>query len=45
MEGILALATIARAWRLEPVAGHPVIPQPIVTLRPKHGVLVIARQR
>ena len=45
MEGILALAGVSRRWRLEPVADHPVVPQPIVTLRAKHGVLVRAFPR
>lgn len=45
MEGILALATIARRWRFDIVPGHPVVPQPIVTLRAKHGVLVTAVPR
>jgi cytochrome P450 len=45
MEGILALAAVTRRWRLELVVGHPVVPQPIVTLRAKHGVLVVAHPR
>ena len=45
MEGILALATIARRWRLRLVAGHDVKVQPIITLRPKHGVMVEAERR
>jgi cytochrome P450 len=38
MEGILLLATIAQRWRLRLVPGHPVALQPIITLRPKHGM-------
>ena len=45
MEGVLALATVSRSWRLDVVAGHPVIPHPIVTLRAKHGVQVVVRRR
>jgi cytochrome P450 len=45
MEGILALATVARSWRVEMVPGHPVVPQAIVTLRPKHGMRVTVHAR
>jgi cytochrome P450 len=45
MEGILALATVVRGWHLDLVPGHPVVPQPIVTLRARHGVMVRARKR
>jgi cytochrome P450 len=44
-EGILLLATIARLWRFRLVAGHPVALQPIITLRPKHGMRMIAELR
>ena len=45
MEGILALATIARRWRLRLVPGHRVVPKPIVTLRAKHGMRMTAHRR
>jgi cytochrome P450 len=45
MEGILVLATLARKWRLKLTPGHQVVPDPLVTLRPKHGVQVTAEQR
>jgi cytochrome P450 len=45
MEGTLALATFARRWRLRLVEGHPVVPQPIVTLRSKHGMRMITHAR
>ncbi|SRR5579883_369704 len=38
MEGTIALATIARRWRLRLVPGHPVVPNPLVTLRPRSGM-------
>jgi cytochrome P450 len=38
MEGILAIATIARRWRMRIMPGHPIILQPLVTLRPKFGM-------
>jgi cytochrome P450 len=42
-EGVLMLAVMARRWRLEPVAGHPVEFNPTVTLRPKHGLRMVVR--
>jgi cytochrome P450 len=38
MEGILLIATIAQKWKLRLVEGHKVEPQPLITLRPKHGM-------
>jgi len=37
-EGILALATIRQKWKLRLVPGHPVEPQPLITLRSKFGM-------
>jgi cytochrome P450 len=45
MEGTLLLATIAQRWRLRLVPGHPVTPQPIVTLRPKFGMKMTVEDR
>lgn len=45
MEGVLALAAIARRWRLEPVPGHPVEPLALITLRPKHGLKMTSHPR
>ena len=45
MEGIIILATIAQRWRLERVRGHPVIPFPLVTLRPRQGIRMRVRRR
>ena len=45
MELVLVLATIARRWRLALVPGHPVVPQPVITLRAKHGIRVVAHAR
>ena len=38
MEGTLVLAAIAQRWRLRPVPGAVVEPEPLITLRPKHGI-------
>lgn len=46
MEGILVIATLARAWRMRLIPGHVVQTQPMVTLRPKHGMrMKIERRR
>lgn len=38
MEGVLLLATLARRWRPRLVPGHPVVPRPLITLRPRYGI-------
>ena len=35
---MLLLATLGQQWRFQLVPGHPVEPQPLITLRPRHGV-------
>ncbi|HVS74368.1 MAG TPA: cytochrome P450 [Candidatus Acidoferrales bacterium] len=45
MEAGLILGTIAQAFRLRLVPGHPVVPLPTITLRPKHGVRVTLESR
>jgi cytochrome P450 len=45
MELVLVTATIAQQWRLRVVPGHPVVPQPVVTLRLKHGLKVVTERR
>jgi cytochrome P450 len=45
MEGQIALAMISRRLRLRLVPGHPVEPDPILTLRPRHGVAVTLQSR
>jgi cytochrome P450 len=40
MEGVLILATLAQKWRLRLVPGHKIEPQPLITLRPKYGMLM-----
>jgi len=38
MESALLLTTLAQKWRLRLVPGHPVEPEPLITLRPKFGM-------
>ena len=44
-EGVLVLATIARRWKMRLVPGHPVATQPVITLRPKHGMRMTLERR
>ena len=45
MEGVLILATLAQKWKLRLVPGHRVEPQPLITLRPKFGMLMHVEPR
>ncbi len=45
MEGVLVLATIAQKWRLRLVPGHRVKVQPLITLRSKYGMRMVAERR
>lgn len=38
MEGVLLIATIAQQWRMRTVDDHKVETEPLITLRPKHGM-------
>jgi cytochrome P450 len=45
LEASLVIATIAQRFRLRVVPGHPVIPEPLVTLRPRHGIRMTLHAR
>jgi cytochrome P450 len=45
MEGVLMLATLAQKWKLRLAPGHRVEPQPLITLRPKYGMLMQVEPR
>ena len=45
MEAALVLTTVAQKWRLPLAPGHPVATQPLITLRAKHGMKMIATPR
>lgn len=45
MEAKLILASIAQRYELDLIPGHPVIPEPVVTLRPKHGLRMSLRRK
>ena len=40
-EALVITAMVVRSWRLRPVEGHPVVPEPGITLRARHGVALI----
>ena len=45
MELILVVATLASRWSFRLAPGAKIVPQPLLTLRPKHGVAAIAARR
>jgi len=45
MELILVVSAIAQRWAFSLVPGHLVVPQPVVTLRLKHGLKMVAHER
>jgi cytochrome P450 len=45
MELFLLVATISQQCRLRLVPGHPVVPQPLITLRAKHGMRMTVQKR
>lgn len=45
MEGTLVLAEIARRWRLRHDPAHQVALQPVITLRPRHGMRMRVERR
>jgi cytochrome P450 len=42
MEGVLLLATIGQRWKLRLLPGHPVETRALMTLRPRHGMRMVA---
>jgi cytochrome P450 len=45
MELMLLVSTIARRWRFRLAGNHPAVPQPVMTLRLKRGLTVVAERR
>src|SRR6266851_332149 len=45
MEATLLLATIAQRFRIRVVSGHPIVPMPTITLRPRHGIRATLESR
>jgi cytochrome P450 len=44
-EATILLATLAQRYRLQLVPGHPVEPQALITLRPRHGMKMLLAPR
>jgi cytochrome P450 len=45
LEGVLALARLAKDWRAALVPGHPIDTYPLITLRPRHGIAMTLHRR
>jgi cytochrome P450 len=45
MESALVTATVAQHFRFRLVPGHPVVPEPLVTLRPRYGIRMTLEAR
>jgi cytochrome P450 len=45
MEGILIVAALAQRWRFRLAPGPAVAPQPLITLRPRHGIRMVPELR
>ena len=45
MEAALVLATVIQSFHLELVPDQTIVPQPSITLRPRHGIKMVLRRR
>lgn len=45
LEAAIVTATLAQKFSFRMVPGHPVIPEPLVTLRPRHGIQMTLQAR
>jgi cytochrome P450 len=45
LESALVIATLAQQFQFRLAPGRPVVPEPLVTLRPKHGISMTIRAR
>lgn len=45
LEAAIVIGMLAQRFRFRLVAGHPVAPEPLVTLRPRHGIRMTLRAR
>lgn len=45
MEGVILIAAIASKWRMSLVPGQRIVPDPLITIRPKYGIrMTVERQ-
>jgi cytochrome P450 len=45
LEAAIVIGTLAQRFRFRLVPGHPVVPEPLVTLRPRHGMRMTLHAR
>jgi cytochrome P450 len=45
MEAAIVIGTLAQRFQFRMMPGRPVVPEPLVTLRPRHGIHVKLRAR
>jgi cytochrome P450 len=45
LEAAIVVGTIAQKFRFKLAPGHPVVPEPLVTLRPRHGIRMTLHAR
>ncbi|MCI0481321.1 MAG: cytochrome P450 [Candidatus Dadabacteria bacterium] len=45
MEGVLLIAAIASRWKMSLAPGHRVVPDPLITIRPKYGMRMVVEKR
>jgi cytochrome P450 len=45
METVLLVAAISQRWRMKLLPGQNIVPEPVVTLRPKNGIRVRLAER
>ena len=45
MESVLITAMLSQRYVFDLVPGHPVEPEATLTLRPRHGLKMVARRR
>ena len=45
MEAALLLAAVIQRYHLELVPGQTILPQPSITLRPRHGIKMLLHRR
>lgn len=45
MEAMIIVATLCQRWQMRLAPNHPVVPEPLVTLRPKHGIKMVLEER
>jgi cytochrome P450 len=45
LEASLVIGTLAQRFKFRLVAGHPVVPEPLITLRPRNGIRMTLHAR